>query len=414
MFRSIFLFVFLLSFSAKSQTSPFLDSLLKTSLPAYSKVLSQPDKYKVQVIYTQINRDKYNYATFKEYKFHLNKNYFYPASVVKLPVALVALLKLQELKDQGVGLETSMITDSAFFCQRKINLDTSTATDFPSIGNYIRKMLLVSDNQACARTYEFVGCDYLHKKLENLGYENIRITNRLDSGCPGDTAKITPPIYFLAENKDTLYKQPLTFSDYKKAHPIEDSKVGQQHVDADGKKFPGPKDFSKHNYLELHDLHDIMRRIIFRNHLKESDRLNLSQENWQFMVKQLGMLPKESAYPKYPKKVYYDSYKKYFMYGSSVATIKGDSVRIFNIVGRAYGFLIDCAYVVDFKNKVEFLLSSSIYVNERDIIGSGKYEYELLGLPFLRDLSKTIYNYERNRTKKHQPKLDEFNLFGYR
>jgi hypothetical protein len=414
MFRSIFLFAFLLSFSAKSQTSPFLDSLLKSTLATYSNVLSQPNKYKLQVVYTQINRDANNKPSFKEFKFHKSKDYFYPASVVKLPVSLVALLKLQELKEKGIGLETSMITDSAFFCQRKINSDTSTASDFPSVGNYIKKMLLVSDNSACARTYEFVGCDYLHKKLEDLSYGNIRITNRLDGQCPGDTAKITPPIYFLSEKNDTIYKQPLTFSDYKKTHPIDNSKVGQRHVDIDGKKIPGPKDFAKHNYLPLSDLHDMMRRIIFNNHLKGDDKLPLSEENWEFMVKQLGMLPKESEYPKYPKKVYYDSYKKYFMYGSSVATIKGDSVRVFNIVGRAYGFLIDCAYIVDFKNKVEFLLSSSIYVNERDIVGGGKYEYELLGLPFLRDLSKTIYNYERNRTKKHLPKLDEFNLFGYR
>ena len=53
-------------------------------------------------------------------------------------------------------------------------------------------------------------------------------------------------------------------------------------------------------------------------------------------------------------------------------------------------------------------------VNEKDVIGSGKYEYDQIGLPFLRDLSKTIYNYERKRPKKHQPKLDEFDLFGDR
>ncbi len=405
--------MFLLSFYSHSQTSAFLDSLLKATLTTYSNVLSQPNKYKLQVIYTQINRDKNNSPSFKEYKFHVNKNYFYPASVVKLPVALVALIKLQELKEKGVGLETCMITDSAFYCQRKISSDTSTLSDFPSIGNYIRKMLLVSDNQACARTYEFAGCDYLHKKLEDLGYENIRILNRLDGGCPGDTARVTPPIYFLSENKDTLHKQVIALSEYNKTHPIEDSKVGRQHVDAEGKRCPGPKDFSKHNYFVLHDLHDMMRKIIFNNHLKESEKLPLLEESWQFMVKHLGMMPKESEYPKYDKKTYYDSYKKYFMYASAVATIKGDSIRVFNILGRAYGFLIDCAFIVDFKNKVEFLLSSSIYVNERDVVGGGKYEYDQLGLPFLRDMSLSIYNYELNRPKKHKPDLKEFNLFGY-
>jgi hypothetical protein len=380
-----------------------LEDLLRSDLTTYKKVLDHPDKYKLQIIYTQINRDKNNEPAFKDYKYHEYKNYVYPASVIKLPVSLVALLKLQELKEKGVGLETVMLTDSGYYCQKKIGLDSS---DIPSIGNYIRKMLLVSDNNACARTYEFIGCDYLHKKLEDIGYENICITNRLDGSCPGDTAKITPPIYFLGAKKDTIHKQPLTFSDYKRTHPIPDSKVGS--------KLKGEKDFAKHNYLALTDLHDMMRRIIFNNHLNGSDKLDLTEESWQFMVKQLGMMPKESPSPKYEKKTYYDSYKKYFIYGSSVATIKGDSIRVFNIVGRAYGFLIDCAYIVDFKNKIEFLLSSSIYVNERDAIGSGKYEYDQLGLPFLRDLSKAIYNYERNRTKKYFPELNEFNLFDYR
>ena len=413
MCKGFFLLSIILSFPAHSQTSPFLDSLLKSTLTTYSNVLSQPNKYKLQVVYTQINRDANNKPSFKEYKYHLNKNYFYPASTIKLPVSLVALIKLQELKEKGIDLGTSMLTDSAFYCQRKIYEDTTSQSDFPSVGNYIKKMLLVSDNTACARTYEFVGCDYLHKKLEDFGYENIRILNRLDGSCQGDTAKITPPIYFIGKNNDTIYKQPLTFSEYKKTHPIEDSKVGRQYNDATGKKNPGPKDFAKHNYLPLHDLHDMMRRIIFNNRLNEKEKLPLNEESWKFMVTQLGMMPKESAYPKYEKKVYYDSFKKYFMYASAIATIKGDSIRVFNIVGRAYGFLIDCAYIVDFKNKVEFLLSSSIYVNERDIIGSGKYEYDQLGLPFLRDLSKTIYNYELNRPKKHKPDLKEFNLFGY-
>lgn len=408
MLRPIFLVAFLLPIFTSSQTSPFLDSLLKTDLNSYDQVLVQPNKYKLQVIYTKIDRSSNNEPSFKTYKFHCNNNYFYPASVVKLPVSLIALLKLQELKEKGVGLETPMITDSAFFCQRRINVDTTTQNDWPSLGNYIKKMLLVSDNQACARTYEFIGCDYLHAKLEKLGYENIQITNRLDGACPGDTAKITPPIYFLGEKSDTVFKQPLAFSDFKKKHPIENSRVGIQFIGQDGKKRNGPKDFSKHNYLELNDLHDMMRRIIF------NEGLNLSDENWKFIVSQLGMMPKESVYPKYEKKVYYDSFKKYFMYGSAVATIKGDSVRVFNIVGRAYGFLIDCAYIVDFKNKTEFFLSSSIYVNERGVIGGGKYEYEQLGLPFLRDLSKVIYNYERKRAKKHKPDLKEFNLYGYR
>jgi hypothetical protein len=355
----------------------------------------------VQVVYTKIDRDKDNVPRFTNYTYHATKNYVYPASTVKLPVSLLALIKVGETGK--INRTTSMITDSAYYCQKKVNRDTSSVSGYPTIENYIKKMFLVSDNSACARVYEFVGHDYAHKKLEELGYKSIRLFNRLDGSCPGDTAKVTPPLYFLNENKDTIYKQPLTFFNEKLEHPVSSSKVGKVRS---GKGYIA-KDFSAHNYLTPSDLHSIMKRIVFNENLKE-DKLPISNDDRRFMLKYLGMYPKESEHPKYDKKIYYDSFKKYFVYGSAVATIKQDSLRIFNIVGRAFGFLIDCAYIVDFKNNLEFLLTSCVYVNERNIIGSGKYEYDQLGLPFLKNLSLAIYDYERKRKREHEPDLSDF------
>jgi hypothetical protein len=411
--RSNFLFAFCIAIASIShaQTSPFLDTLLKADLPQFATVLANPGKFKLQVIYTRIDRNEKNEPSFKDFKFNVNKNYFYPASTVKLPIALLALIKLEELNKQGLNRETAMITDSAFFCQKKINADTTSPSKYPTIGNYIKKMFLVSDNYSCARVYEFVGYDYAQQKLNDLGYKNIRLFNRLDGLCPGDTAKVTPPIYFLNEAGDTIYKQALTFGTEKLKHPIANSKVGKSHVGPNGKRIYGPKDFSTHNYFTANDLHDLMKRIVFNDFFSEKNKLPLSTDNRQFMLKQLGMYPKESLFPKYDKKVFYDSFKKYFLYASAVATIKQDSIRVFNIVGRAYGFLIDCAYIVDQKNKVEYLLTSSIYVNEKNVIGNGKYQYDQIGLPFLKDLSWSIYNFERKRSKAFLPDLSEFKLF---
>lgn len=401
-------------FHSFSQKKFKADSLLKVSLPQYAEILNNPVKYKIQFIYTQINRDEKNIPSFKTYKAFSNSRYFYPASTVKLPVTVATLIKIEELKSKGINLNSPMLTDSAWYCQKKVFKDTTSSNGYPTAANYLKKMWLVSDNYSCSRLYEFVGCDYLHKKMEENGFSQIRIPNRLDAQCPGDTAKVTPPVYFLNASGDTVYKQALTFSNYNKQHPIEKSLVGKYHRDAYGKKRTGPKDFSKHNYLALADLHEMMRRMVFNPYLKEEDKLPINEEDRLFVIKQAGMMPKESEFPKYNKKDYYDSYKKYFMYGSAVATITGDSIRIFNIVGRAYGFLIDCAYIVDFKNKTEFLLTASIYVNKRNDIGGGRYEYELLGLPFLRDASMVFYNYERRRVKVHPPDLKEFNIFGFK
>ncbi|MGZ3899441.1 MAG: serine hydrolase [Bacteroidia bacterium] len=373
-------------------------------MAGFTNVLDNP-KFKVQVIYTRIDRDKNNEPKFSDFKFHAKRDYIYPASTVKLPVSLLALIKLEELNKYNITRSTTMITDSAYYCQKKINRDSTSETGYPTIENYIRKMFLVSDNNACARVYEFVGHDYAHEKLNALGYKDIRLFNRLDGQCPGDTSKVTPPVCFLNDNKDTIYKQPLMIFETKLKHPVENSKVGKIKT---GKNQYSQKDFSGHNYLTPSDLHTMMKRIVFNEYLPKKEQLPLSNDNRLFMMKYLGMYPKESAYPKYDKKIYYDSFKKYFLYGSAVATIKQDSIRVMNIVGRAYGFLIDCAYIVDFKNNIEFLVTSVIYVNERNVIGSGKYEYDQIGLPFLKSLGWCFYNYEAGRKKEYLPDLKEY------
>ena len=122
------------------------------------------------------------------------------------------------------------------------------------------------------------------------------------------------------------------------------------------------------------------------------------------------MYPRESTYPNYNKKNYGDSYKKYFMYGTLQNNIDSDTLRIFNIVGQSYGYISDCAYICDFKNNVEFILSAVIYVNKDGIINDGKYEYKEIGLPFLCNLGRVIHYYEISRKKDVIPDLAAFRM----
>ena len=85
-------------------------------------------------------------------------------------------------------------------------------------------------------------------------------------------------------------------------------------------------------------------------------------------------------------------------------------VRVFNKVGWAYGCLTDVSYVADFGNKVEFMLTATIYVNADGILNDDKYEYEEVGWPFLYQLGQTIYRYELQRKRTHQPDLRSFEL----
>ncbi len=85
-------------------------------------------------------------------------------------------------------------------------------------------------------------------------------------------------------------------------------------------------------------------------------------------------------------------------------------IRIFNKVGDAYGFLTDAAYIVDFKNNIEFILSATIYTNENQTFNDDNYEYAEIGLPFLKNLGQAIYEIELEREREYKPDLSRFSF----
>src|SRR5258705_7602327 len=100
--RNLFvLFILLLPACIKAQVKN--DELLKNILMAnpdslLQAVLSQPETYRYQIIYTAINRDKNNNPSFKNYYLNVDPHrYFNPASVVKMPLAFLSLEKLNAM-----------------------------------------------------------------------------------------------------------------------------------------------------------------------------------------------------------------------------------------------------------------------------------------------------------------------------
>ncbi|HRP57419.1 hypothetical protein [Agriterribacter sp.] len=77
-------------------------------------ILNNPDSFRYQLIYTQINRDKNNKPSFGHHYLHVDKDrYFNPASTVKMPLAFLALEKLNTMNKRGVNKYTPMLTHIA-------------------------------------------------------------------------------------------------------------------------------------------------------------------------------------------------------------------------------------------------------------------------------------------------------------
>lgn len=393
---------------AQQNNSVLIDSLLKSNPTAFKNITDNYKKYKIQIIYTRIDRDKQNKPHFTNHFYYYDStNYFYCASMVKLPCSILALEKINNLKRYDVSKESCMLTDSSNTCQRRCLTDTSSESKLPSVANYIKKMLLVSDNHAFGRIFEFLGVDYIHERLTKLGFPKVRIVHRFDGGCKGEANVVTNPIIFKDLNQKMLYQQEQLYATKKYTYPYGTAQVGIAYMDAAGKKVSKPKDFSTYNYMSLFDVHKILQRLVFQDQLSERDKYALTNDDQEFLMKYLSLYPRESSSPKYDSKKYHDSYKKYFVYGDSKKPIVNKDIRIYNIVGQSYGFMADCAYIVDFKTKSEFMLSAVIYANEKDVINTGKYEYNSVAMPYLAELGRLFVKYETTRKKKTLPDLSQ-------
>jgi hypothetical protein len=376
-----------------SQQNFSFDAVLNKST-ILKNVSANKAKYKLQIIYTQINRDSSGKPSFKNYTYNVDSNtYFYCASLVKLPCSILALEKLNELQ---IDKNTIMFTDSAHSCQHSVKIDTTNINGYPSIAQYIKRMLLVSDNTAYGRVYEFLGVDYLHNRLFNLGYKNMRIVHRFDGGCKGLEHTTTNPVSFYNDDLKLVFQQKQQTSKKSYTNPIGIVKIGKAYIDTKNKKIQKPKDFTEMNYISLQNIHSVLQRLVFNEYLSKTYRYNLSTSDQEFLLKYLTMYPRESKYPTYSN-TYFDSYKKYFMYGDSKKQITNEDITITNIVGQSYGFMIDCAYIYNKKETIEFMLSAVIYANEDGIINDGKYEYNTIALPFLAELGRQMYDFELKR-----------------
>jgi Beta-lactamase enzyme family len=407
-FYFIILLLIHLSVFAQRTSDPFLKNILEKNLDSlFQQVLNDPDTYRLQVIYTRIDRDKHNKPTFQNYYYNYDPGfYFNPASTVKMPLAFLSLEKLNKMHVKGVNKYTSMQFDSSHEKQVKLYADTSSQNKLPSIAQFIRKAFLVSDNDAYNRMYQFVGQQGINRSLHEKGYKDVRITRQF-MGFTTEQNRHTNQIRFINDDGSLIYLQPAAYNpdSFFFPPPI---KIGKAHYDRNDSLVNEPIDFTYANSLSVEDYQRILQSVLFPSSVPKKQRFSLAEDDYRFLYKYLSQYPSETNYPKYDTSKFYDSFVKfYFKYGSHQMP---DQVRVFNKVGWAYGFLTDISYVVDFKNNVEFMLTATMYVNSDGILNDDKYDYDSVGYPFLYQLGQTIYRYELQRDRAHKPDLSKFRI----
>ncbi len=388
-------------------SSNLLQQLLKSDSEVFKTVLKDPNAYRLQILYTQIDRNAENTPQFTSHAFGVQTDrYFYPASTVKLPAAALALEKINRLNIDGLTKYSPLEIGVAYDGQSPVLEDASAENGKPSLANYIKKILLVSDNDAYNRLFEFIGQQQFTENMIAKSYTDTKIIRRLSVAATPEQNRLTNPFKFF-NGQSVIYNQPREENPEQYAIDMPDMRQGIGYMSG-GELVNEPIDFTNSNYYAVPDQQAVLKALLFPEATPESQRFDLTEEDYRFLYRYMSMLPYESRNPTYAdRNEYFDSYAKYIMFGDSKENIP-TNIRVFNKVGQAYGYLIDNAYVADFENNVEFLLTVVIQVNENRIYNDNNYEYEEAGVPFLAELGRAIYNHELKRKRTHAPDLSRF------
>lgn len=370
--KSIFYFLVLTLVGCTSQKN-VLQKTLASKNPNIKRVMDNAKQHEIQIIYTQIIRDKKGNVSFKDYTYNLDaNNYFYPASTIKFPIAILALEKLNTIKNTSVNTEYQIEGNN-------VKLKFSEE---------ISKVFAVSDNVASTNLFEFIGFDYMNQKMKDKGLSPFRMSHRL-SGTNPSSPFVKSTKTFKGDNSVEIFPSKVNQS----VIPLDLNgiKKGIGYINCEDKLVNEPFDFSKRNYYPLETLHNTLKRLVFPTVFKEEERFKITEKDREFILFSMQNLPKNAGFD--PKE-YYDGYCKFFMFGDTKENIPSN-IKIYNKVGNAYGTMIDCAYIVDEVNKVEFMLSATIIANKNGIFNDNDYEYDSVSLPFLAELGRQLY--ERNK-----------------
>ncbi len=349
--------------------------------------LKEASTYRIQILYTQVNRDASNRPILKHYAFRLDTNeYFYPASLVKLPLAVLTLEKIHRLRGLSITEKSLLqLERGERGCLREAPTETY------SIEEAILRQMVFSDNPTYDYFYALVTPWEATQTLRQRGYNSAFLGHRLGRSCAPSENRCVEAIRLLSPEGKVLHRMAPRCEDTLPTHPY------ARHpylLDPQG------------NALSLKDAHQMLISLIFPIAVPRRQRFQLRTEDYALLRRYLSMYPSETGLSKaYPPNLYHDAVRKYFLLGGSDTAHLPPRIRIFNKVGMAYGYLIDCAYIVDFKMGVEFFVSAVLRV-ESPMPGPSATGYNWTkGLYFFRELGWTLYRYETTRKRPRLPDL---------
>ncbi|MGB5162124.1 MAG: serine hydrolase [Thermoanaerobaculia bacterium] len=370
------------------------DDLVVAILEAHeglTEVVDHASDYRLQVALGLVEKAPDGRPVLRQHEFRAGAEYFYPASTVKLFAAVAAAQKLVELREAtelAIDLDTPLVYHPQFEDGEMESEDEENIEDGKiTVRQQVRKIFLVSDNQAFNYLYELVGQDGLAESMRQAGLESPRIVHRLSEFRTAEENLQSPRIDFVGE--DFTYTLPERTAELlPSVEPANRILVGEGYISGD-ERIDEPMDFAPKNHFPLIDLQRGLCMLVRPDVDCGGPGFELDAADREVMLEAMSQYPRESTNPIYDAEEFPDTYVKDLLVGVE-RVVPRERLKIYNKTGQAYGFSTENAWVVDTETGQGFFLAATLYTNKDGILNDDEYEYDEIALPFMADLGEAV------------------------
>ena len=356
--------------------------LVLKSDPYLKEIIKDKEDYEIQVMLTKVNHNNTK-IDFQNYQYQHDENqYFYPASTIKLPIVVLTLKKINELRSKGsdITLKSKIILNNVDNYSNFKLQDSIT-----SFQNLIADIFLVSDNSASNILIDFIGYNYFNDEMQNAGFDRTYLNHKFN---PDPYVNSTWQISDLYNNMIS------SINDNQKIIKADDKINGLDKGERryfNGEILDESLNFSEKNRFSITDMHNLIKYIFYPEIFDKANTFNLNVEDYDFIRYWMSRFTYEDIGEKFiGDEKFFETYNKFFIHGDE-QSVSNEQIRVYNKIGQAYGTSIDNGLIKNYQNNVEFILTSTIYTNKNKVINDNLYEYDDIAEPFLAKLSRAIY-----------------------
>ncbi len=355
-------------------------------LPPELRALIDDPEYQIQLIWSRIERDSRGRARVRQHPYGVaSQRWFSPASVAKLPMAL---LMAERLSAHGLD-NLAEVRLSAAPETGEWPADEPLSETFRRSCN---RTFAVSENVPYNRWYDYLGADAVNTRLAQLGYSDTRLIARYGSPDREANRRSRGGVLLAADGREVEQRAAMTAAERR--FPFGQAMVGRGWQNNDGSMVPGPRDFSYANFMPLRDNLGMLQAFVLPESVPAKRRWRIAEPLRMQLLQAMALRPRESDDPRYDEATHYDGYARWFLVGDGKQRYP-DNVRVLSKSGMAYGYLSEVAYLQDRDSGAECMLGAAIHVNRDGVYNDDQYEYETIGLPFLAALGRAVLDIER-------------------